>query len=229
MKNFRLTKHAIDRLIERAPQVVDIWPYLKTWDRNKAPHKFIAAFHEILEKSSENKSIINNTGYMASHYWEKYGFDNEFKFFENQDFKVKFVFVKKRGEIDFNLATVTPFNGIQKINKWAQTKTKEEKKKDSVLLAYEQDNSFIKMGVAFFEQSISNKPSVEVDYEIKNQLFKLAKEGKTFCLEKISNSLAVHKASINNIDYEFRYHKFKDAKALNVVSICKEKNKLKFK
>lgn len=229
MKNFRLTKHAIDRLIERTPKVLDIWPYLKSWDRNKAPHNFIGAFREIMEKSSENKSIINDTGYMASYYWDKYGFDSEFKFFENQDFKIKFVFVRNKGEMDFNLATVTPFNGIQKINKWAQTQTKEEKQQDSVLRAYEQDNSFIKMGVAVFEQSRSNKPSVEVESEIKNQLFKLVKEGKTSCLEKISNALAIHKTSINNVDYEFRYYKFKDAKALEVISIGQEKNKPKFK
>jgi hypothetical protein len=229
MENFRLTKHAIDRLIERAPKVLDIWPYLKSWDRNKNPHNFRGAFYEILEKSSENKSLINDTGYMASHYWDKYGFDSEFKFFENQDFKIKFVFVKNRGELDFNLATVTPFHGVQKTNKWAKIQTKEEKEQTFVLRAYEQDKTFIEMGATVFEQSRSTKPSVPVETEIKLQLFKLVKEGKTNCIEKVSNALAIHKASLNNFDYEFRHYKFKDAKALEVISIGQEKNKPKFK
>lgn len=229
MENFRLTKHAIDRLIERAPKVLDIWPYLKTWDRNKNPSNFIGAFHEILEKSSENKSIINNTGYMASHHWDKYGFDSEFKFFENQDFKVKLVFVKHRGEINFNLATVAPFYGIQKTNKWAKTQTKEEKQKHLVLREYEKNDSFIKMAISAFEISRTTKPSIFVETDVKEQLFKLTKEGRTSCLEKVSNALSVHKASINDVEYEFRHYKFKDAKAVEVISIVQEKRKLKFK
>lgn len=229
MENFLLTKHAIDRLIERAPKVLDIWPYLKTWDRNKNPSNFIGAFNEILKKSSENKSIINNTGYMASHHWDKYGFDSEFKFFENQDFGIKLVFVKNRGDINFNLATVAPFHGVQKINKWAKTQTKEEKQKHLALREYEENNSFIKMAIDAFEISRTTKPIIFVNSDVKEQLFKLTKEGRTSCLEKVSNALAVHKASINNLEYEFRYYKFKYAKDLEVISICQEKIKPKFK
>lgn len=156
MENFRLTKHAIDRLIERAPKVLEIWPYLKSWSRHKNPHDFRGAFHEILQKSSENKSLINDTGYMANYYWDKYGFDSEFKFFENQDFKIKFVFVKHRGELDFNLATVAPFNGIQKINKWANTLTKKEKLQNYLIRVNEQNSTFIQMGNNSFEQSRAN-------------------------------------------------------------------------
>lgn len=223
MEQFRLTKHAIDRLIERAPKVLEIWPYLKKWDRNKNPNNFSGAFYEILNKSSENRSIINNTGYIATNYWDKYGFDSEFRFFENQDFKVKLVFVKNRGDLDFVLATVAPFNGVQKINKWAQIQTKEQKNVDSLLRAYEQDSAFIQMGSTVFEQYRSTKPSVAVEAEVKHQLFKLVKEGKTHCLEKVSNALAIHKAVLDNINYEFRHYKFKDAKALEVISIGQEK------
>lgn len=228
MEHFNLTKHAVDRLIERAPKVLEIWPYLKSWDRSKNPHNFRGAFHEILDRSSENKSLINDTGYMATHYWDKYGFDSEFKFFESQDFKIKFVFVKNRSEKDFVLATVSPFTGIQKVNKWAQIKTKEEKMQRQILREFDSNNAFIQMGSTAYEQSKSTKSAVPVEAEIKQKLFKLAKNGKTSCLEKVSNALAVHKVTLDNFDYEFRYYKLKDAKALEVISISEEK-KQKFR
>ena len=216
MDKFFLTKHAIDRLIERCPRVFVKWPYLEKWHRDKDPNAFKKAFEEILQTSSENKSLINDTGYMAKHYWDKYGFDSEFKFFESQEHRIKLVFVKDRSKPHFILATSAPFEGIQKINKWAKTQTKEQKQQDYVMRTVERNPQFMTM--AHTSMSIA-RHAIHVETHIKSLLFKMAKEGKTHCLNKLSNSAALHQAVLENEKYEFNYYKFKDAKALEVFSV----------
>lgn len=219
MEKYFITKHAVDRLIQRCPQAIKMWPKLNSWNGYSSPSIYKDVFEQIYQKSSENKSIINNTAFMVNKYWEKYGFDSEYRFFECQELRLQLVFVKSRNEKNFTLVTVAPFEGIQKINKWARTKTKEDKRNEEIISLYEAKGSFLEMGQTAFNYS---QNIINVSQHIKERLFKMAKDSKSRHISKISNSTACHEAEFDGKKYEFKFYKYKDARAIEVMSVKEE-------
>ena len=71
---FKITKHASDRLYERCPD------YARLIDTETIPAIKIRKTYEFVKPSHEENSFLNNTSFM-NYMWNKYGFENSYKFF----------------------------------------------------------------------------------------------------------------------------------------------------
>jgi len=71
---FKITKHASDRLYERCPD------YARLIDSTNIPAIKIKLTYEFVKPSHEENSFLNNSSFM-NYMWEKYGFENNYRFF----------------------------------------------------------------------------------------------------------------------------------------------------
>ena len=77
-QSFTLTRHAMDRLRERFPHVMDDVNFLQSpVERNRKMYDFL------LNSTVENR-VVNDTMFMQ-YVQEKYGYDKTLKFFANND------------------------------------------------------------------------------------------------------------------------------------------------
>lgn len=77
-RTFTLTKHAIQRLRERFPRIA------KELDQHEQPAVKLHKTYQLLWDSSEERSFKNNSMHMKI-VQEKYGYDNDYRFFVNGD------------------------------------------------------------------------------------------------------------------------------------------------
>lgn len=137
-----LTFHAVERLQQRFVKITNQNEKIKNWNRAYREIDSVKpVFDQLISDSVENKTFINNTRYMT-HIYEKYGFDNEYKFLENQEHGILFVMKKPRGNNDFTLVTLMPteYKHTNALNtvKYNDKKKKSEIKKNSFLNLYNQ-------------------------------------------------------------------------------------------
>lgn len=137
-----LTFHAVERLQQRFSSITNQNEKIKNWNRkNKETASVKSVFDQLLFEAEENKSFKNNTRYMTTIY-EKYGFDDEYKFLENKEHGILFVMKKPRDKNDFSLVTLMPVeyknnNALSNV-KYNGKKKKSEINKDKFLSSYEQ-------------------------------------------------------------------------------------------
>lgn len=221
-ESFRLTKHALDRLIERSARARQDFPILKQWENSsdkdkKDPTLYYEVIRKILKHSSENKSLINETGYMAEYFWDTYGFDSEYRFFEAEAYQVKLVFVKKRTSEHFTLVTVAPFFGKQKINKWAQMLSKEKKQTERTLQKFTEGQELIK---TLLPSPRTRADAIEVSDEVSRELMRQTQQGHAKKVEKLDEFYTKYQLSLNETVYEYWYASL--IEDLGVVSILEK-------
>lgn len=88
-----MTNHAIDRIFERFPRLVEEKKLHRNAINMHFQHKsriWTDLFVPMLESSTENRSYLNNTRIMMGFY-ERYGYDSIFRFFDNVEMRARFV------------------------------------------------------------------------------------------------------------------------------------------
>lgn len=88
-----MTNHAIDRIFERFPRLVEEKKLHRNAINMHFQHKsriWTDLFVPMLESSTENRSYLNNTRVMMGFY-ERYGYDSIFRFFDNVEMRARFV------------------------------------------------------------------------------------------------------------------------------------------
>ena len=140
MKNFNyhLTYHAIERFQERFPVETSENINISRWNRSKNISSVKDFFNIIIENSNENKSYFNNTKYMI-HIFEQYGYENDYKFLENNKLDILLVMTKSRSEDEFTLVTVMP-TSFKKKHSLAKNKFNKKLTKEKI-----QDNKFLNL------------------------------------------------------------------------------------
>lgn len=157
-------------------------------------------FKKILKESSENKSILNDTGYMAEYFWDKYGYDSEYQFFESDKYQTKLVFLKQRHQKSFTLVTVVPFRGKQKTNKWAKLATKEDKQKERILKKFETHQELIE---TLKTTPAATNPSVAVSADITQRLKRSVQMGEAQLQFKIDTLYSMWSTTLEQTVYQF--------------------------
>lgn len=128
MKKVFLTYHAVERIQERFPLFCDNFTVLKNWKKKASLDDLYPIFNELLAKSKENNSFLNNTTYMI-HLYETYGYDVEYKMMEIPNEAIVLVLAKKRSENHFRIVTIVPDRFIPKS---ISTKYSDKKKKSEI-------------------------------------------------------------------------------------------------
>lgn len=137
--NYYITKHAVERLKERFEDLWESIPQFKNWNKWKDPNKFKSIFNEWIVKSKENRSYINNTSKMIEFY-EKYGYDTDYKFLECPDEKILFIFTKGRQMEKYALVTLVELGKrVIKKYEYKQREKKENKVTQRLLSKYEKE------------------------------------------------------------------------------------------
>lgn len=135
-----LTYHAIERFQERFPEAIKDNNTVKNWKRPTDVNCIKHFFDDLLNESKENRSYFNNTKYMVNMY-ETYGYETEYKFFENLKLGVLFVIAKERNESHYRLVTVMPTEFKKKFAlnhiKYNEKEKKEEKHQKKLLEIYD--------------------------------------------------------------------------------------------
>ena len=193
MINYYLTVHAIERLQERFPHLIT-QPDLLKWKKGLPYEGFYSVFRQILKQSSEVKSILNNMAIMMP-YYEKYGYDSQYAFYEYAEQKLLMVFAKDSHEQkNFALVTVLPshFRLAQKKHEYKKVKkVKEEREAMAFMQRYEEAR----------EQSLLvAQGNLAEDIDIKYKLIQSV-HNKT-ATRDIGNRY-LH--SINDLEYHFEY------------------------
>ena len=63
------------------------------------------AFKPLLEDSSENKSLFNNTSYMI-YLYERYGYERRYMFLDNEEMRLRFVMIEREDGAGYVLVTI---------------------------------------------------------------------------------------------------------------------------
>ncbi len=103
---YHLTKNAVQRLIERFPGSVKHRRYLLKFDKRNF-EEYNSLFNTLCSESTENKAIPNNSVFMTT-YYERYGWNYQFKFLENYEHNLIMVFAKNSSSQCYTLVTVIP-------------------------------------------------------------------------------------------------------------------------
>lgn len=139
---FKLTYHAIERLIERMVDSVKIFPELENFAKNHNSNCHIKknVFSIIIDNSQQNKSMINNTEFMIN-YYERYGYENRFLFLDSVKYGVRLVFSINDDEENV-LVTVVALKTILK-TMLPKKETKEENIKNKQESFFKNHNEYI--------------------------------------------------------------------------------------
>lgn len=125
-----LTRHAHERLHERFPQVVSIYPELKTLN-TKISNRCVC---DLIESCEDDKTVLNDTAKMV-HLYETYGYDNDYKFMVHPDYAIEFVLIKERKEHTYRVVTVFKSKKIKKTN-FKRVQPKSQKRETAMLDHY---------------------------------------------------------------------------------------------
>lgn len=220
MKNYNITLHALERLQERLENLEGHFSHIYQADFRKKRslnyiiESFRPIFDEIISCSCENKSILNNTAYLIE-YYEKYGYDKIFTFYDCEKFNITLLFKKLPSEKFFSIVTVLPFKGIRK-KKYNKIPTKEIKKSkkienwylenQDIIKHYEKMDNNLKNVNHKSEPCIIDKDGYLIEDEnncLMNKLLYLLQNNKAERLEKISNTVKKYKTVLDNTCYTF--------------------------
>lgn len=180
MIEYRLTFHAVERLVQRLDKAISLCPNLEFY-KEKDCSTYKKFFNSLIKDSSEDKSFINNTARMIEFY-EKYGYDFDYLFMPHKEYSIQFVLKKKRDEKQFLLVTVVPYQ---------QKKSLIKKKKIRTLF---NDNT---IEHTTHEKSILQLLECNENAQLKKELLSLL---GTVQSEKISNK--TFRVFHNNFAYE---------------------------
>ncbi len=122
---YNLTRHAVERLMERFPHIAkkrNLDYLLNT--KNVKIDQYFDIFNDLCKESTENKSILNNSIFMVT-YYEKYGWNVQFKFLEHPEHNLLMIFAKESWSQCYSLITVIPSSYWKsKANALNRSKTK---------------------------------------------------------------------------------------------------------
>lgn len=104
-KNYIITYHSVERLIERCPAIVKKYKSLNSWNRTNGFENIRNDLIDLVNNSEEDKSYINNIKKMIFWY-EKYGYDKEYKILNNKELDLNLIFKKERKDANYVLVTI---------------------------------------------------------------------------------------------------------------------------
>ena len=212
--DYYITKHAVDRLKERFPNITKKFPELKTWSIQDGTNVIKPFFNELIQESKEDKSHLNNTMYMLK-LQDKYGIDTQYKFLINEKENILLTFKKDISQTTYALITIMPteFKPTTKNTKYNNTATKKEKRESEFLSLYDKYTS-------------QNTPTLN----ISQKLFQAVTNQETIPLGKISKTKTLHEAELEGNKYQFIYSKstltieiISKEEAIHIVEKAKEK------
>ncbi len=125
MTNFIFTNHFIKRFRERIDPKEKIIAYNEQVSYHLQPKEVKEFFHQLLKNSDVNNSLLNDTAWLVQFY-EKYGFDAQFKFIDNEKYNMRCV-TMKRPDDKYSVVTVySPKKRILSHQKKIMTKEDKE-------------------------------------------------------------------------------------------------------
>lgn len=211
---YNLTYHAVERLQERFPHMCNYYPEMQNWTRKDGLSHLKSCFNDMLSYCEENKSYLNNTSYMVDFY-DKYGYDCEYKFMELKQENMLFLLVKQRSENNYTMVTLMPteYKPMAKNTKYKQHQTKKEKQNSDVQSWHEDvrnQHVVSSSGVSDFIKELEEKnKKEELKQFMNNELFFKLKKGAenetAMFVKKISNTRALFSMTVDNCYYEFMY------------------------
>lgn len=226
---FNITYHAVERLQQRFGVFCSKIPLLKNWKREQGLSQLKPLFNHLLDLSDENKSYLNNSGYMLTLY-EKYGYDNEYCFLEFKEENILFLLTKPRSSKDYLLVTLMPteyrpsvknikYSGKSEreilFNKflmdWSKTKVvlNNPIKVPNIKVTPKALIKEVPVIIKTKEVDLI-KPSIVVDKETKllhETLISSIKNNTAMQIERFSKTKCMYCVLIGNNEYEFTYSK----------------------
>lgn len=134
-----VTKHAVERIVERFPAIAKDYPALsKPFNEDGSlKYKTISGIRNLLLNSNENNSFLNNSMFMMKMY-EKHGYDTDFKFQVNPSYGMVFVLIKEANKKRFIMVTVLKdANFLANNIKYNDKKSKEDKNFNAMVGQYD--------------------------------------------------------------------------------------------
>lgn len=171
LDNIFMTKHAIDRIFERFPRLVEEKKLHRNAINMQFQHKsriWTDLFVPMLENSTENRSYLNNTRVMMGFY-ERYGFESFFRFLDNVEMRARFV-LRKSEKDDWIIVTVIEmeYDRIRQNVKYNKPQNTLSSKKATV----EEDNDRVYLSPKVIEQNraLSRQQVQESNQKVLSQI-----------------------------------------------------------
>lgn len=209
---FKVTRHAIQRIIERYPDICKDFPEILEFKSNSIPRLFKPIFNELMKNCTENNSYLNNSARMVNMY-EKYGYESDLKYAEHEKYNLVFVLRKNRTEECFKIVTTMPKEYVPTVKniKFNHVKRKdgfEIENMENLDVLYNFDTNEISNFIKNKEQEEKSEMlTKQTSQHIKDQLFKAAENQKANFLEKISNTRMKYGFSVEGVVYEYEFNK----------------------
>lgn len=197
MKNFAITYHAIERIKQRFPDFCGKIPELNNWQRNQGVSKCKPIFNKMILASKEDKSYLNNTAKMVLFY-EKYGYEQDYKFMLFDCLDLVFIMSKSKKESYYKIVTVVSNQYVSSISKVSyKNKLKEI-------------NNFIKSwnNITVNKEENALKEEIHIlNPIIKDRLLDVASNQKSFKIKSLTKNVSLERAILDECEYDFIYDK----------------------